>query len=76
MRPCLQSDTSATFAYPSARIAALLAALLSASHPNAFAASSWPPAAPFVTDGSWSSSSLFAYECDRYAKVSESVLLG
>ena len=29
-----------------------------------------------ATDGSWSSSSLFAYECDRYAKVSESVLLG
>ena len=29
-----------------------------------------------ATDGSWSSSSLFAYECDRYAKVPESVLLG
>ena len=29
-----------------------------------------------ATDGSWSSSSLFAYEYDRYAKVSESVLLG
>jgi len=26
-----------------------------------------------ATDGSWSSSE---YECDRYAKVSESVLLG